>query len=269
MGMTEQDLSELRGAKELLETPGLAAKITNVLGAPVEKGLDLLPAKWQEKIGTTTQDALKYALKGALSTMKDARSTESYPRWHKFASTVSGAVGGAFGLPALIVELPVSTVIMLRSIADIARANGEPLDSNEAKLACLEVFALGGPSKADDASESGYFAVRSALAKAVTEAAQFLTEKTIAEEGAPALVRLIALIAARFQIQVSEKAAAMLVPVIGAIGGGAINLLFIDHFQDISRGHFTVRRLERKYGQELVRRHYDAITLGAEQGESA
>jgi hypothetical protein len=172
-------------------------------------------------------------------------------------------------LPALIVELPVSTVIMLRSIADIARANGEPLDSNEAKLACLEVFALGGPSKADDASESGYFAVRSALAKAVTEAAQFLTEKTIAEEGAPALVRLIALIAARFQIQVSEKAAAMLVPVIGAIGGGAINLLFIDHFQDISRGHFTVRRLERKYGQELVRRHYDAITLGAEQGESA
>jgi len=72
-------------------------------------------------------------------------------------------------------------------------------------------------------------------------------------------VRLIRAIAARFQVQVSEKAAAMAVPVIGAIGGGGINLLFIDHFQDMSNGHFMVRKLERQYGAELVRMTYESL----------
>jgi uncharacterized YccA/Bax inhibitor family protein len=133
------------------------------------------------------------------------------------------------------------------------------LSTAQSQIACLEVFALGGPSKHDDSSESGYFVVRSALARAVTEASEYLAEKTILEEGAPALVRLIAKIATRFQVQVSEKAAAMAVPMIGAIGGGGINLLFIDHFQDMSRGHFIVRKLERKYGPELVRMTYESL----------
>jgi len=148
---------------------------------------------------------------------------------------------------------------MLRSIADIGRSHGELLTTAESRIACLEVFALGGPSKHDDSSESGYFAVRGALARAVTEASEYLAEKTIIEEGAPALARLIAVIAARFQVQVSEKAAAMAIPVIGAIGGGGINLLFIDHFQDMSRGHFVVRKLERKYGADLVRTTYESL----------
>jgi len=38
---------------------------------------------------------------------------------------VSGAVGGFFGLPGLIVELPISTTLMLRSIADIAEARAK------------------------------------------------------------------------------------------------------------------------------------------------
>jgi hypothetical protein len=41
---------------------------------------------------------------------------------HKALATASGAAGGAFGLAALPFELPVSTIIMLRSIADIARS---------------------------------------------------------------------------------------------------------------------------------------------------
>jgi hypothetical protein len=70
-------------------------------------------------------------------------------------SGVSGAVGGFFGLPALALELPVSTTLLLRAIADIARSEGEPIKSTESRLACLEVFALGGNSRSDDATESG------------------------------------------------------------------------------------------------------------------
>ena len=258
MRIAPEDLEELRSAKRILENPGITAKLTNLIGRPLEKGLVLLPGDWQEKVSAATRNALMAALKGALLTMGPG-TTEANPRWHKFAAVLSGGIGGAFGLPALIVELPVSTTIMLRSIADIGRSHGEQLSTAQAQIACLEVFALGGPSGGDDSSESGYFAVRSALARAVTEASRYLAEKTAVEEGAPALVRLIATIAARFQIQVSEKAAAMAVPLIGAIGGGGINLLFIDHFQDMSRGHFTVRRLERTYDQMLVRDTYESL----------
>lgn len=257
MSLSGDHRAELAAARRRLEHSGLAVKATSLLGKPIEKGFEMLPAGWRARIGGATRDALMVALKGAVLTM-GAGTREASPRWHKLAATVSGAAGGAFGLPALVVELPVSTTIMCRSIADIARANGESLDSVETRLACLEVFALGGVSKDDDAAETGYFAVRAALASAVSEAAQYLATHAVAQEGAPALVRLIALIASRFQIQVSEKAAAQAVPVIGAAGGALINLLFIDHFQDMSRGHFTIRRLERQYGADAVRRAYES-----------
>lgn len=45
----------------------------------------------------------------------------------------------------------------------------------------------------------------------------------------------------------------------GAAGGASINLLFIDHFQDVAQAHFTIRKLERKYGQDAVRAEYERI----------
>lgn len=70
---------------------------------------------------------------------------------------------------------------------------------------------------------------------------------------------MISQIATRFSIVVSEKTAAQAVPVVGALGGAAINTLFVDHFQDMGRGHFIIRRLERQYGQEKIRRLYEEI----------
>jgi hypothetical protein len=51
------------------------------------------------------------------------------------------------------------------------------------------------------------------------------------------LVRLIATIASRFGVTVSQKVTASAVPVIGAAGGALINTIFIDHFQNMARGH--------------------------------
>src|SRR6201999_3525862 len=116
---------------------------------------------------------------------------------HRMLATASGAAGGTFGLAALPVELPVSTVIMLRSIADIARSEGEDLADPETALACVEVFALGGRAGSTDASESGYFAVRSMLAKTISEAARFIAERGVIREGAPVLLKFVTQVAAR------------------------------------------------------------------------
>ncbi len=72
----------------------------------------------------------------------------------------------------------------------------------------------------------------------------------------------MAVTATRFGVPVAYKVAAETVPVIGAAAGAAINGLFVDHFQGKARGHFCVRRLERAYGEQAVRREYDTIRAG-------
>jgi hypothetical protein len=258
-GMTKADLADLKRAKALLENPGLAARASAMLGSPIERGMAMLPGKVQKTIHEASEAAMMKALDVAVRSLGSGGKVQANERLHKIAAATSGAVGGAFGLMALSVELPVSTTIMLRSIADIAKSEGEHVQHIETKLACLTVFALGGKSEADNAAESGYFAARVAMAGAVSEATKFLAEKGFSKAGAPALVRLISLISARFGIVVSEKAALQAVPIIGAASGAVINTLFIEHFQNMARGHFTVRRLEKIYGTEPVRLAYNNV----------
>lgn len=261
MSIPEHDKKELQVAKNLLENPGLAAKVTNLIGTPIEKGLGLLPDNWNKNIGEVTQTALLKASDAAIFTMKDIPGEASSNIWHKLGVAVSGGVGGFFGVAAIAIELPISTSIMLRSIADIARSEGESITAIETKLACLEVFALGGNSESDDGTESGYYAVRAALAKSVADASEFIVSKTLTDEGAPILIKFIAKIAERFGIQVTEKAAAQAIPAIGAAGGAIINTIFMDHFQDMARGHFLVRKLERKHGKETIKQLYEELPI--------
>ena len=97
------------------------------------------------------------------------------------------------------------------------------------------------------------------MAKFVLEVVRFLSKRHFIEDGGPILIKLITKIAARFSISVSHKFAVQALPVLGAFGGASINVLFMGHFQDIARGHFTVRRLERQYGAELVAAEYQRL----------
>ena len=255
---TAEDRIALRRAKSLLEHPGLAVRIANTVGAPIESLMATLPEGASNAIRTATMKSLQAALKAATSMMDDEPRAAS-ERMHALAVAASGAMGGALGLASFAAELPISTSVMLRSIADIARSEGHSIKSREIQLRCLEVFALGGTTRPDNAAESAYFAVRAALARAVGEAAEYLAARGVASETAPALLRLIGQIAARFGIPVTEKVMAQSVPLVGAAGGAMINVLFINHFQEMARGHFIVLRLEGKYGADFVRRAYSEI----------
>lgn len=261
--MIDPDRDELRRAKSLLEHSGLAMKIASLAGKPVEWALARLPSKAGEVVTKATHAALDKALSLALFTMNGKEAGPAGDWRHRMAAWGTGAVGGVFGVVGLPLELPVTTTVMLRSIADHARSQGEDLSSPEARVNCLLVLALGGSSSSDDASEVGYFAARMAMARAVSEAATYIAGRAAAEEtaekAAPALIRLMATIAARFGLAVEDKLAAQLVPVIGALGGAVINGLFIEHFQSMAWGHFVVRKLERKYGAAEVKAAYDEL----------
>jgi EcsC protein family len=60
-------------------------------------------------------------------------------------------------------------------------------------------------------------------------------------------------------VVVTQKVAAQAFPVVGALGGAAVNYAFIEHFQMLARGHFTVRRLERMYGKDIIQTEYERL----------
>jgi EcsC protein family len=257
--MTPEDLTALKRAVQALEHPSFAARLANMVGKPIELIEHALPPFAADAIATAARKGLEAAMQVALRTLQRDPYAGSQTL-HKILATASGAAGGAFGLATLPIELPISTVIILRSIMDIAKSEGEDLGDPEAMLSCMQVFAMGGRTGSDDASESGYLAVRAALAKSVTGATSFISSHGVSKEGGPALVRFIAQVASRFGFVVTEKVGAQAVPIIGAVSGAVINYAFIAHFQGVARAHFTVRRLERLYGKDLVDAEYTRLS---------
>lgn len=257
--LTPEDLKALELAVVRLEFPNWAARMTDALASPLEHGLARLPRRWSAVIQKATRLSIEKGLVFAIATVKGPDWPRRSRRLHKIAVAACGVTGGAFGLAALPIELPLSTVLMLRSISEIARSEGEDLKSPETMMNCLQVFALGGRSSRDDGSEAGYYAVRVALSKAVSEAVEYVGERGVTSKGAPILVRFVAAIASRFGIVVSEEMAAMAIPAIGAFGGALVNTAFMSHFQNVAQGHFVVRRLERRYGTGLVQSEYRRV----------
>jgi hypothetical protein len=255
--LNQADLASLRAARALLETPSLAVRLSSVLGVPIERGLRLLPRDWSARVNRVTERAVLFGLEYVARDLDRQAPRPSRQRLDRLLATVSGAVGGLMGPLTLLAELPLATGLMLRSIADIARNEGEDLSVAEARLACLQVFALGG----DLASDGGYYELRVALALHVS-GQRLITGKAVNLSNIPGGVALTQAVARRFGAVVSDATAARMLPLAGAVSGAMVNLLFMQHFQSIARGHFTVRRLERRYGQQAVRAAYQRLDTG-------
>lgn len=256
-------LKELGEAREILEHRGIADRLTELIGAPITASIKMLPDSAEKTVYAAVDKSLSLALDFAVTTLGDKDPVAAKPRLlsHKLMAGLSGAAGGAFGGATIAAELPVSTVLILRSVADIARSLGEDLTDLEARLACLEVFALdpGRSDDIDDDTEIGYLAVRLAMGRQIHEASQHVVKHGLSNKAAPPLVQFISTIGKRFGVVVSEKLAAQAIPVIGAVGGALINTYFIDHYQNLARAHFTIRRLEREHGAESIQAAYRAL----------
>jgi hypothetical protein len=248
--------AELDAAVAILEGISLPARLASVVGSSVEALKRSLPTAAQRLLDGALRRALETALKAALRTQPGEPAATPVPEtWlHRGALAAAGAAGGALGLPGTLLELPVSTALLLRQVAAIAAEQGEDLSDPAAQAECLKVFALGGRDPSDDGAESGYFAMRLALAESLKSAAG----RTVAQM----IPGFLGAIASRFGGPVAVKVSAQAAPLIGAAAGAAVNLAFLEHYRGIAKAHFTVRRLERRHGPALVRAAYEALRPG-------
>lgn len=260
MELSPADREALLAAKLVLEHPGIAARAAELIGHPIERSIEQMPPSVQRVIGRATRNALTLGLRIAVSTLDRRPGRAASPLFHKVVSSVTGAAGGFFGLAALPAELPLSTIIILRSIADIARSEGEDLHDVETRLACLEVLALGGGREESYRSaETGYYAARFGLAQSFKQAVAHVGQHGLGKKLAPPVLEWLTRIAARFSVQVSQELVVKAIPFVSAASGAAINAMFVQHFQDVARAHFTIRRLERRYGAGAVHGWYTEL----------
>jgi hypothetical protein len=259
-GLPEQAMTELRRSYRQLEHPSFAARLSDVLASPFEEALALLPVNWRRRLDYSVESSLHGALALAVGSMRREPFAPSRRIIHQAACMGTGAVGGFFGPLTTLAELPFTTGLMLRAIADVARSQGEDLRTScESRVACLQVFALGGRTKDDEDAEMGYYGMRITLGLHFDSILEF----TGKSDGLhiPAIIDFVRAIAARFGVVVSDKAAAQMIPIAGALSGATLNLLFMRHYQDVAQGHFTLRRLEREHGAERIRDVYEQLRL--------
>jgi hypothetical protein len=268
-------------AAQYLENPGFLIRVANVLGQPLEIFAQKVPDRIKEVVDNALRKTMDMAIRtvpkgGLLDT--DMKAAESQAFWsglkHTVALAATGAAGGMFGMAGLAVELPISTGLLFRSIARIAGDFDEDLRDPATRLECLSIFSYGGPITEENAMESSYLSTRLGLTVAIRQASQALAGATADEltdiltrGTASAVLQLLARIAPRFNMVVSEKFIAESVPVLGALGGSIVNAAFADHFNTVARYHFGIRKLERRYGAETVQAFYrESLKVARERG---
>lgn len=242
----------------MIERRHFAGRLANYAGQPMDRLFGMMPKQASAGFNRAIEAAMLRCLELAISSI-DLRAKHP-PAKHlpSLLAGINGGISGFFGLALLPIELPVTTTLMLRAIADTARHHGEDLSRVEARLACVEVFAIGARSPGRR-MDMGYYASRALLSKLASDASAYLVERGVARASAPAVSGLLTEIASRFGLVVSERFGASALPVLGAFGGATVNFVFMNHFQRVAHGHFTIRRLECAYGPTVVRHHYEAL----------
>jgi hypothetical protein len=249
------DHAALKNAVKYLEGRNFAAKLADYAGVPVNRVLGVLPKAVNKQLSGLVRSAVMKGLEVAVDTLDDKPPRSPAMGFSSFLAGVTGGVSGLFGFGALAFELPLTTTLMLRAIAEIAQHQGEDLSTIEARLACLEVFAYGA-KRADENLDVGYYAARALISKYSHDIAALALERGAIDASAPVVASLVSEIVSRFGLVVSDKVAAGALPILGAVGGATVNIVFMDHFQRVAHAHFTLRRLERTYGSAHIKERY-------------
>lgn len=217
---TEAELTQL--AERYRAAGGIGVKLLNMLGGSAENLLDRLPPNVNKGLESAVDQALRVAMRTAHKSRKTL--PDQSDRVNRVVTTAMGAVGGLGGLPSALVELPMTTTMLLRSIQGVAKEYGFDPASQNVQFDCIRVFAAAGPLASDDGADMGFVSVRLTLS-------------------AGAMNKLVAIVAPRLAAVLGQKLAAQAVPVLGAVAGATTNFVYTSYYQEIAHVHFGLRRL--------------------------
>jgi hypothetical protein len=252
-GLSDADRARLaEAACILLDARGIVIRASEWLSGRLhglgrrfaDLGPHLLGEDWQVRYQALVEGALQNAYRIGTLGLDATNGNRPRHRASRLAAAATGGVSGFIGAPGIAADLPVTTCLMMRSIAAIARSHGEDLTSADTRQACIEVFAFGGPEIVDQDIDIAWWTIRGSLSHA-------------------SIALLIRQVAARFGVVLSQKYLAQTVPLIGAAAGGTLNYVFMDYYQRMACAHFSLRELERRHDPDAVRACFEGILRAA------
>jgi uncharacterized protein (DUF697 family) len=210
---------------------GLGLQVMNLVGGQAENLLERLPDAVKAQLEAATLKALQSSLSLA---QKSRGGLPDGANWLNTAvTTAMGAAGGFGGLPTALVELPVTTTILLRAIQGVAARHGFDVTREDIQKECLQVFAAAGPLDHDDGSDMAFLASRVTITGGTVQA-------------------LIAKVAPRLSVVLGQKLAAQAVPILGAVAGAGINYSYTNYYQEMAEIHFGLKKLEVETGEPMA-----------------
>jgi hypothetical protein len=221
-----------RAAADYVAAKGALMQRLEQAGSLLQSGLNRLPAGIKDAVAERAREGLELGFRTAILGLQPDAAKRAATGSYKIGGMASGFVGGFGGLATTLAELPVTTMLIMRSVADIARAEGLPLDDPEVRAACIEIFAFGGPLEEDDDADLAFWGARIAGRE---------------------MAALVVGAAARYAPTLMTKLAAQAVPLIGGAVGAGLNLLYMEFYQRMARVVFALLPLERRHGRAEVR----------------
>jgi EcsC protein family len=260
---SEAETALATALKQLRESGGVIVRAADLLGSAIGpaasvglRRLNVPPAlvgKAQALAAAALRRAFDLAIVGVRR--RGARTARLGRGGGRIVAAASGAIGGFAGLSGFLPDVMLTTLLIMRRIAAVAVEEGEDLTTEDARAACLQVFAF-------DTAEPARLNGQSITDREWGEPEVRYWTARFLLQGQP-IVLLISEIAASYGLRVSQKLALQAVPLVGAAGGALVNSVFLDHYEKLARAHFTIRRLERVHGSSLIRSAWKELSAGA------
>ena len=155
-----------------LENQNFAARLAEYAGQPVDRLLRIMPKPASQGLHRAIEIAVLRCLNLAVRSIDQNAKGPPARRLSSLAAGLSGAVGGFFGAAALPIELPVTTALMLRAIADTARHCRRISRGSTRALPASRCSRSGTGGRNGDGKrlDVGYYATRALLAKLAGDA---------------------------------------------------------------------------------------------------
>jgi hypothetical protein len=172
------------------------------------------------------------------------------------ATTLAEGIPGAqLVIPSLILtDVTSSMTLLSRHTCRIATAYGY---SSKKPENLPHLMAAMAPQA--ESSDEGYLALKTAVVTSIRESGQFMTrsasmvlDRKVLEKEAPQMIRLIAYVADRLGVVLTQKELGVLVPIAGAVLNSSINVAFQQVGHQTAKDYFRRVLLEDRYGEELV-----------------
>jgi hypothetical protein len=172
------------------------------------------------------------------------------------ATTLAEGIPGAqLVIPSLILtDITTSLTLLSRHTCQIATAYGF---SSRKPANVPHLIAALAPQ--NETGDEGYITMKTAVVTSISESGRFLAragnfvlDRKMMETEAPQLIRLIAYVADRLGVVITEKELGILVPIAGAVLNSSLNVAFQRLGHQTAKDYFRRLILEDRYGEEIV-----------------